>query len=209
MESPEYYGLLSNMATAASNLTWTHKSPFLHCPKTFHSHMVPNSLHSHMVPKPPAPQVQSPSELVVARFGSHGCLASPRIFSFRGLVEECQGEPHVAQPCLQPRQGDKYLRWPGSSALVLPNIVHAVVGFCPGKWFHVLPRWYFVRHSQSFGVESLFRNTCFREVASALFIGQSLGPHGFWCAGPRKHRLACYLEIQPGHLTIPQGLEGP
>lgn len=124
------------------------------------------------------------------------------------LWRSVRGEPHVAQPCLQPRQGDKYLRWPGSSALSLPNIVHTVVSFCPGKWFHVLPRWYFVRHSQSFYVESLFRNTCFREVASALFIGQSLGPHGFWCAGPRKHRLVCHLEIQPGppdHSPGPRG----
>lgn len=46
LESSDY-GLHSNMATAASNLTWPHKPPFLHCPKTFHSDMVPNSLQPH------------------------------------------------------------------------------------------------------------------------------------------------------------------
>lgn len=101
-----------------------------------------------------------------------------------------RGETHVAQPCLRPRQGDKYLRCPGSSALSLPNIVHAGVGFCPGKWFHVLPRWYFVRHSQSFCVESL----CFGEVASGLFIRQSLGPHDYPLCWSQK---VCHLEIQP------------
>lgn len=131
-------------------------------------------------------------------------------FPSGGLVEECPGELHTAQPCLQPRQGDKYLRWPDSSALSLPNIVHAVVGFCPGKWFHVLPRWYFVKCSATFYVPSLCRNTHFREVASALFIGQSPGPHGFPCTGPRKHSLVCCcLEIQPGPPDHSQGLKCP
>lgn len=173
-------GLHSNMAAAASNLPWPWKPPFQHGPQSFHSQ------------QPLCELVPSEGEL-----GLVFMVAWPLQESFPSGALWRGGETPVAQPCLQPRQGDKYLRCPGSSALSLPNIVHAGVGFCPGKWFHVLPRWYFVRHSQSFCVESLCRNTCFREVASGLFIRQSLGPHDFRCAGPRKHSPVCHLEIQP------------
>lgn len=44
-------------------------------------------------------------------------------------------EQHVAQGA------GKYLRRKGPSAL--PDIVCAVVGLSPGKWFHVLPKWRF------------------------------------------------------------------
>lgn len=165
-----------------------------------------------MVPAASSP-ADSPCELVLSEGERSSVLMAAwplqESFPSGGLVEECPGEPRTAQPCLRPRQGDKYLRWPGSSVLSLPNIVRTVVGFCPGKWFHVLPRWYFVKHSQSFCVQSLCRNTCFREVASALFTGQSPGPHGFPCTGPRKHSLVCCLETQPGPPDHSQGLKGP
>ena len=44
-------------------------------------------------------------------------------------------EQHVAQGA------GKYLRRKGPSAL--PDIVRAVVGLSPSKWFHVLPKWRF------------------------------------------------------------------
>lgn len=44
-------------------------------------------------------------------------------------------EQHVAQGA------GKYLRQKSPSAL--PDIVRAVVGLSPSKWFHVLPKWRF------------------------------------------------------------------
>lgn len=72
----------------------------------------------------------------------------------------------------------------------------AAVGFCPGKWFHVLPRR--VLHSPPEAPCAVCTHSRFRAVALVCLWG--LGPHG----GPRAEPLHARVCLFPG-----DGSSGP